>query len=74
MADDKSVPMNYYAMFDVINQHIPRDCLVISEGANTMDISRTMIPNFKPKHRYTERAIQFRYIAETSPCSCTVYS
>nr|CAB3251758.1 2-hydroxyacyl-CoA lyase 1 [Phallusia mammillata] len=43
--------MNYYAMFDVLKSHLPKNCIVVSEGANTMDISRSMIANHLPKHR-----------------------
>ncbi|WAQ94768.1 HACL1-like protein [Mya arenaria] len=38
-SEDKTVPLNYYAAFDEVNKIIPRDAIVISEGANTMDIS-----------------------------------
>nr|XP_002132188.1 2-hydroxyacyl-CoA lyase 1 [Ciona intestinalis] len=51
LAEDKSVPLNYYAVFDVLTKHLPKDCIIISEGANTMDISRTMILNYLPRHR-----------------------
>ena len=40
MAEDKSEPMNYYAMFDIIEKLLPNDAYVISEGSKTMDISR----------------------------------
>ncbi|XP_052818097.1 2-hydroxyacyl-CoA lyase 1-like isoform X2 [Mya arenaria] len=50
-SEDKTVPLNYYAAFDEVNKIIPRDAIVISEGANTMDISRTCIPNSLPRHR-----------------------
>ncbi|KAK3108560.1 hypothetical protein FSP39_010665 [Pinctada imbricata] len=51
MIDDKSEPLNYYAAYEEIRQLLPRDYIIISEGANTMDISRTMVPNFLPRHR-----------------------
>ena len=30
---------------------LPRDCVLVSEGANTMDIGRTLIPQFLPRSR-----------------------
>ena len=51
MASDKSLPLNYYAVFEVIQRLIPEDSIVISEGSKTMDISRSTILNHLPKHR-----------------------
>ena len=51
LADDPSEPLNYYAAFQPIVPFITKDTYVVSEGANTMDIGRTMIPNFLPRHR-----------------------
>ncbi|XP_062425262.1 2-hydroxyacyl-CoA lyase 1 isoform X2 [Rhea pennata] len=48
----KSLPMNYYTVFYHIRELIPRDCILVSEGANTMDIGRTMLPNYHPRQRY----------------------
>ena len=50
MADD-SVPMGYYRVFKEIRDLLPRDCIISSEGANTMDIGRTVMPNFEARHR-----------------------
>jgi hypothetical protein len=30
---------------------IPKDAIIVSEGANTMDIGRTMLLNSKARHR-----------------------
>uniref|UniRef100_A0A3B3S636 2-hydroxyacyl-CoA lyase n=1 Tax=Paramormyrops kingsleyae TaxID=1676925 RepID=A0A3B3S636_9TELE len=38
-----SLPMNYYTVFHHVSQLLPRDCIIVSEGANTMDIGRTML-------------------------------
>ncbi|KAF7669416.1 hypothetical protein LDENG_00186670 [Lucifuga dentata] len=46
-----AIPMNYYTVFHHISQLLPRDCIIISEGANTMDIGRTMLNNYLPQHR-----------------------
>ncbi|KAM6909810.1 2-hydroxyacyl-CoA lyase 1 isoform 1-T1 [Xenentodon cancila] len=46
-----TLPMNYYTVFHHISQLLPHDCIVVSEGANTMDIGRTMLNNYLPRHR-----------------------
>lgn len=51
MATDVSVPLNYYAVFHHMQQVIPKDAIIVSEGANTMDIGRSMLENILPKHR-----------------------
>lgn len=51
LASNISTPLNYYAVFDTLSQMMPRDAIIVSEGANTMDIGRTMLLNFQPKHR-----------------------
>lgn len=45
------MPMNYYTVFHHVSQLLPQDCVIVSEGANTMDIGRTMLNNFLPRHR-----------------------
>ena len=45
------VPMGYFRVFKEIRDQLPRDAIVVAEGANTMDISRTSIPNFLPRKR-----------------------
>ncbi|TMS11117.1 2-hydroxyacyl-CoA lyase 1 [Larimichthys crocea] len=45
------VPMNYYTVFHHVSQLLPHDCIIVSEGANTMDIGRTMLNNYLPRHR-----------------------
>ncbi|XP_051664261.1 2-hydroxyacyl-CoA lyase 1 isoform X4 [Manacus candei] len=51
LALQKSLPMNYYTVFHHIREMIPKDCILVSEGANTMDIGRTMLPNYYPRQR-----------------------
>ncbi|KAL2103165.1 hypothetical protein ACEWY4_000033 [Coilia grayii] len=46
-----SALLNYYSAFLHISELLPPDCVIVSEGANTMDIGRTMIPNRLPRHR-----------------------
>ena len=50
IADD-SAPTNYYRALKDITAWTPRDAIIIGEGANTMDIGRTQLPNAKPRHR-----------------------
>ncbi|KAL4709019.1 hypothetical protein ACJJTC_005880 [Scirpophaga incertulas] len=50
-ANDKSVPLNYYAVFKTVQANIPKDSIIVSEGANTMDIGRGILLNDKPRHR-----------------------
>ncbi|KAF4527015.1 hypothetical protein B566_EDAN001562 [Ephemera danica] len=51
MCMDVSTPLNYYAVFHHIQQILPKDCIIVSEGANTMDIGRTVLNNELPRHR-----------------------
>ncbi|CAH1116347.1 unnamed protein product [Phaedon cochleariae] len=51
MAADETVPLNYYAVFKNVFENLPEDCIIVSEGANTMDIGRTMLLNNQPRHR-----------------------
>lgn len=51
MSVDTSVPLNYYTVFHHLNLLIPKDSIIVSEGANTMDIGRAMLPNDLPRHR-----------------------
>ncbi|KAL8622388.1 hypothetical protein ACOMHN_041716 [Nucella lapillus] len=51
MAKDHAVPLNYYAAYAEVQRALPKDCLIVNEGSNTMDIGRTMLPNDLPRHR-----------------------
>jgi 2-hydroxyacyl-CoA lyase 1 len=51
MANDDSTPMNYYRAFRDIKAAMPRDAIIVSEGANTMDIGRTQLNNYEPRTR-----------------------
>ncbi|XP_059828349.1 2-hydroxyacyl-CoA lyase 1 isoform X2 [Hypanus sabinus] len=51
MAVKDSLPMNYYTVFHTIQPLLTKDCIIVSEGANTMDIGRTILPNYLPRHR-----------------------
>lgn len=49
--NDDSSPLNYYRVYKTIVDLIPKDAIIQNEGANTMDIGRTQMPNYFPKHR-----------------------
>jgi 2-hydroxyacyl-CoA lyase 1 len=51
MFADDTVPMNYYRALREIREQMPRGAILCSEGANTMDIGRTVLPNFEPRQR-----------------------
>ncbi|XP_028281695.1 2-hydroxyacyl-CoA lyase 1 [Parambassis ranga] len=51
LALQTTLPMNYYTVFHHVSQLLPHDCIIVSEGANTMDIGRTMLNNYLPRHR-----------------------
>uniref|UniRef100_A0A6A7G7L4 2-hydroxyacyl-CoA lyase 2 n=1 Tax=Hirondellea gigas TaxID=1518452 RepID=A0A6A7G7L4_9CRUS len=50
LAVDKN-PMSYERVFKDVRDVLPRDCILVSEGANTMDIGRTILPNFEARSR-----------------------
>ena len=51
MIDDESAPTNYYRAFRDITPWIPENAIIIGEGANTMDIGRTQMPNKRARTR-----------------------
>jgi 2-hydroxyacyl-CoA lyase 1 len=51
MADDDRAPMNYYRALRDLREAMPPDAIIVSEGANTMDIGRTQLPNSQPRTR-----------------------
>lgn len=51
LSSDIAPPLSYYAVFHHVQQIIPEDAIIVSEGANTMDIGRTMLHNILPRHR-----------------------
>ncbi|MBQ76686.1 MAG: oxalyl-CoA decarboxylase [Gammaproteobacteria bacterium] len=51
MIDDDSSPTNYYRAFKDISNWLPDGVIIVSEGANTMDIGRTQMPNNSPRSR-----------------------
>ena len=51
MIDDDSNPTNYYRALKDIREWMPEDAVIVGEGANTMDIGRTQLPNAAPRLR-----------------------
>jgi 2-hydroxyacyl-CoA lyase 1 len=51
MRDDDSAPTNYYRAFRDVSGWLRPDDIIVGEGANTMDIGRTQMPNVNPRHR-----------------------
>ena len=44
-------PMGYYRALREIRDRLPQNAFLVCEGANTMDISRTVLPNHEPRTR-----------------------
>jgi 2-hydroxyacyl-CoA lyase 1 len=51
MMSDTSTPLNYFATLNAIQSTIPPNSVIINEGANTMDIGRTVLLNKEPRLR-----------------------
>ncbi|CAL8130686.1 unnamed protein product [Orchesella dallaii] len=51
MMADTSVPLNYYAALSTVQKLIPKNSIIVNEGANTMDIGRTVLLNGLPRCR-----------------------
>ncbi len=51
MYQDKSIPLGYYPALKEIDDALPRDAIIVAEGASTMDISRTVLNNYGPRRR-----------------------
>lgn len=51
MSLNTQTPLNYYAVFHHLRELLPKDTIIVSEGANTMDIGRSMLLNEQPRHR-----------------------
>ena len=47
-----------FTITGVLQNMMPKDAIIVSEGANTMDIGRTMLMNSLPKHRWQVYEIQ----------------
>lgn len=48
---DPVVPMTYYSSYDVIKKFMPAETILVGEGANTMDIGRTVFEHELPRRK-----------------------
>jgi len=48
---DDSVPLGYYRVLREVRDALPRDVMICSEGAATMDLGRQVLNNYLPRHR-----------------------
>ncbi|HLZ72072.1 MAG TPA: oxalyl-CoA decarboxylase [Dehalococcoidia bacterium] len=51
MLASDDVPMGYYRVLREIRDALPRDAIISSEGASTMDIGRQVLNNYEPRTR-----------------------
>ena len=51
MEQSDAVPMGYYRVLRAVREALPRDAVLVSEGASTMDIGRSVLPNYEPRSR-----------------------
>jgi 2-hydroxyacyl-CoA lyase 1 len=48
---EDTVPMTYYNSCGTIKKYMPKDTILIGEGANTMDIGRTIFTHSEPRRK-----------------------
>jgi 2-hydroxyacyl-CoA lyase 1 len=51
LLESDDVPMSYYRPLQEIQNALPRDAIIVTEGASTMDISRQVLDNYEARHR-----------------------
>ena len=51
LISDASTPLTYYYTLHTLQTLLPPDAILVSEGANTMDISRTLLQHDTPRSR-----------------------
>ena len=51
MMAEEGPPLNYQRVLKDVRDTLPRDTIIVSEGANTMDIGRAILPNFEARTR-----------------------
>ena len=49
--DDNSAPGGYYRLLKDVSAWVPKNAIICSEGASTMDIGRTQLNNYAPRQR-----------------------
>lgn len=43
--------LTYYSVYDIVKGYLKPQTLLVSEGSNTMDIARVMLPSYLPRRR-----------------------
>ena len=51
MLNSDAAPIGYYRILKEVRDAIPKDAILVADGASTMDISRQVIDNWFPRHR-----------------------
>lgn len=51
LMSDPVVPMTYYSSYEVLKTYIPKNSILVGEGANTMDIGRTIFEHEFPRRK-----------------------
>jgi thiamine pyrophosphate-dependent acetolactate synthase large subunit-like protein len=51
MKQEETSPLGYYRALRAIDEVLPEDIVFVSEGASTMDISRTVVNQVRPRTR-----------------------
>ena len=51
MLNAETMPLGYYRILKEIRDYIPKDSILVADGASTMDISRQVIPVWNPRQR-----------------------
>ena len=51
MLNSDATPLGYYRVLKEIRDVLPKDTIVVADGASTADISRQVIPVWYPRHR-----------------------
>ena len=51
MLNSDASDIGYYRILKEIRDYLPKDAIVVADGASTMDISRQVVPVWHPRHR-----------------------
>ena len=51
MLNAETMPLGYYRILKEIRDYMPKDSILVADGASTMDISRQVIPVWNPRQR-----------------------
>ena len=51
MLNSDDEPMGYYRILKEVRDYLPKDAMIVADGASTMDISRQVMNVWNPRHR-----------------------